>query len=571
MANSFTKVTLGAAQTVGFTTPTYIVSSHLTVSVNNVTVPAVQAGATQQVFGSFTSTNPLYYILVEGSTSLSFSEELPAGAVVLINRNSSQSVKLVSYSDSGLLTSDVLNEDSNQAFFIAQEALDQSAGNFDSSFEASQGVTVAKVAGIEALADVTDTENVVAALTAGTNITIAADGTISSTDTNTTYTVQDGELSQNNFTDADHTKLNAIEASADVTDTANVVAALTAGTNVAIASNGTISSTDTNTTYTGGTGLTLAGTTFNVDAAQTGITSVGALNGGSITSGFGAINIGSSSLTAGYFIVGSDSTYAPNNIINGGLTINNFNSADNLELVDTDSINNSSDPRLSFYRDSSSPADNDHAGRIEFYANNDADQKTNTAGILHRILDVTDGTEDGELSFTVMQAGTANTLLKLGPDGVNATAPLTITSSDTNADLVISNNEASSADASPIIKLNRSHGSSGGNDGDDIGKIQFFGANDRGLSSGGPEQILYASVYTEIGDASDGSEDGSLRYSRIVNGAQETGTLVLQPDNGGIQFPNLSTAPSSPQNGHVYYDVPAHKLKIYENGAWVNV
>lgn len=69
-----------------------------------------------------------------------------------------------------------------------------------------------------------------------------------------TYTVQDGQLSQNNFTDADHTKLNAIEASADVTDTANVVAALTAGTNVSIAANGTISSTDTNTTYSIGDG-----------------------------------------------------------------------------------------------------------------------------------------------------------------------------------------------------------------------------------------------------------------------------------------------------------------------------
>lgn len=54
----------------------------------------------------------------------------------------------------------------------------------------------------------------------------------------------------NVFTDADHTKLNAIEALADVTDTTNVVAALTAGTNVTIAANGTISSTDTNTVYT---------------------------------------------------------------------------------------------------------------------------------------------------------------------------------------------------------------------------------------------------------------------------------------------------------------------------------
>jgi|TARA_A200000159_G_scaffold146514_1_gene152914 hypothetical protein len=51
--------------------------------------------------------------------------------------------------------------------------------------------------------------------------------TITSTDTNTntTYSVQDGELSQNNFTDADHSKLDGIEASAQVTDTATVRAA----------------------------------------------------------------------------------------------------------------------------------------------------------------------------------------------------------------------------------------------------------------------------------------------------------------------------------------------------------
>jgi hypothetical protein len=123
------------------------------------------------------------------------------------------------------------------------------------------------------------------------------------------YSVQDGQLSQNNFTnadhskldgieanatadqtnaeirtaveaasdsnvftDADHTKLNAIEASADVTDTTNVVAALTAGTNVNIAGNGTISSTDTNTTYTAGTGITLSGTEFS--AASLALTTV---------------------------------------------------------------------------------------------------------------------------------------------------------------------------------------------------------------------------------------------------------------------------------------------------------
>ena len=55
--------------------------------------------------------------------------------------------------------------------------------------------------------------------------------TITATDTNTTYSIQDGELSQNNFTNADHSKLNAIEANAtaDQTD-AEIRAAVEAAT-----------------------------------------------------------------------------------------------------------------------------------------------------------------------------------------------------------------------------------------------------------------------------------------------------------------------------------------------------
>jgi len=114
-----------------------------------------------------------------------------------------------------------------------------------------------KLDGIESGADVTDTTNVVSSLTAGTNITIAVDGTISSTDTNTQlsseevedvvgsmvtgntesgitveYDDTDGKLdftvasqTDENFTTADHAKLDGIEASADVTDTANVTVA----------------------------------------------------------------------------------------------------------------------------------------------------------------------------------------------------------------------------------------------------------------------------------------------------------------------------------------------------------
>ncbi len=194
------------------------------------------------------------------------------------------------------------------------------SGNVDGRDIATDGT---KLDGIEAAADVTDTANVVAALTEGTNITIENDGTISSaaaytdadvdayinasilttdisegsnlyytnarvdayinasiltTDisegSNLYYTnaradarvnaivadylpLAGGSLTGNITTTgniagrdvaADGTKLDAIEAAADVTDTANVVAALTEGTNIDIAANGTISSTVT--TYT---------------------------------------------------------------------------------------------------------------------------------------------------------------------------------------------------------------------------------------------------------------------------------------------------------------------------------
>ena len=624
MANSFTKVTLGAAQTVGFTTPTYIVSSHLTVSVNNVTVPAVQAGATQQVFGSFTSTNPLFYNLVEGSTSLSFSEELPAGAVVLVNRNSSQSTKLVSYSDSGLLTSDVLNEDSNQAFFIAQEALDQSAGNFDSSFEASQGVTVTKVAGIEAGADVTDTANVVAALTAGTNITIASNGTIT-------------------------------------------------GTTV-----------DTNTTYTGGTGLTLAGTTFNVDAAQTGITSLGTLsglttgattvngaltvnsdtlkltsttassnvehpslelyrNGGAGSADLGAIkffgnnNAGtpekfqyagiyasvqtaadgneqgslafslghgggqedpamslfSYGLQMGYgnpilmsYSNGYQQFFSPNAaqksfklnatpsatvangiydiylpdvtggtlaVINsdktftaGATTVNGALAVNNTTQSITDTTTNSTSvygPTIEVYRNggdgdagSTAIVQSDKLGTIDFYGNNDAGtpEKIKYAKIFSTIYEETDGAESGRLSFSVINAGTltegANpaTILDLEPD-------VAVFKQDVR--IQTSANGGVQATSTPILELYQEDGPQA-DDGDHLGEIQFTALNNNNYS---PIKHKYAGIHAEIIDETNATEDGSLHFTAVTAGTEDTTVLTLNGTESTFTTPLVVT------------------------------
>ena len=58
------------------------------------------------------------------------------------------------------------------------------------------------------------------------------------------------------------------------------------------------------TALVAGTGITLTTNTLNVDAAQTQITSVGALDAGSITSGFGTIDTGSSAITTTGLISG---------------------------------------------------------------------------------------------------------------------------------------------------------------------------------------------------------------------------------------------------------------------------
>jgi hypothetical protein len=110
------------------------------------------------------------------------------------------------------------------------------------------------------------------------------------TDTNTTYSIGDGGLTEINFTTAKDTKLSGIEALADVTDSTNVVAALTAGTNITISAGGTIAAS-------GGTALNLY-----------------AENPSSYTSpsatGTNAVAIGSDATASGYgsFATGQDST-----------------------------------------------------------------------------------------------------------------------------------------------------------------------------------------------------------------------------------------------------------------------
>ena len=69
-------------------------------------------------------------------------------------------------------------------------------------------------------------------------------------------------------------------------------------------------------------------------------------------------------------------------------------------------------PELALTRNSSSPANNDFLGKIVFNGENDAAEETIYA-IFARATDVSDGTEDGNISFKVMDDGTVSDRLAL--------------------------------------------------------------------------------------------------------------------------------------------------------------
>lgn len=87
-----------------------------------------------------------------------------------------------------------------------------------------------------------------------------------------------------------------------------------------------------------------------------------------------------------------------NGSITGNLSISNTSTADSLLLTTTEDSATAA-PVLSLKRNSSNPADNDFIGQVSFKGENDADEEIEYASIKAKIVDMTDGTEDGNLEL----------------------------------------------------------------------------------------------------------------------------------------------------------------------------
>jgi len=152
------------------------------------------------------------------------------------------------------------------------------------------------------------------------------------------------------------------------------------------------------------------------------ITTTGALNSGSITSGFGTIDTGSSNITT----TGTGSFGVLN--ATDGCTITTADNTAQLKLESTDADANVG-PILEMTRNSSSPADNDILARIDFKGDNDAAEETFFGSINAVATDVSNGAEDGQIKHRVMVNGTVTSVLDLDASGASVTGGGTFSSS----------------------------------------------------------------------------------------------------------------------------------------------
>ena len=156
-------------------------------------------------------------------------------------------------------------------------------------------------------------------------------------------------------------------------------------------------------------------------------------------------------------------------------TISNTSTGDSL-LVTTTENSSTAGPVVTLKRNSGSPADADYLGQIKFKGENDNDQEVNYAKITGKILDASDGTEDGIIEFAHIKAGTqtitgrwrSDSLQLLNSTNLSVAGDATVTGTLSFSGITLpssdgSNGQVLQTDGSGTLSFAESGGGGGGN------------------------------------------------------------------------------------------------------------
>ena len=227
-------------------------------------------------------------------------------------------------------------------------------------------------------------------------------------------------------------------------------------------------------------------------------------------------------------------------------------------LIEGSRDDGSSNPEITLKRNTTSPADGDYNGSINFYGNNSADEDIKYAQIVMRTEDVTNASEDGALAFFTYGGAAARETLYLSNND---------TRMRTNNIKIASHLTTGENSAGPTIGLIRNDTTiSSGN------VLGTFGFGHTDGSPDFPEQTpqqLPASIRAVAAESAGSGDDGANMefYTKPINANKDvSSTLNMKIANDGSV-----TMPNQPAFG-VYKTVStASGSDVTHNASWANV
>tara|TARA_R100000808_G_C2154717_1_gene165956 strand:+ start:1602 stop:5804 length:4203 start_codon:yes stop_codon:yes gene_type:complete len=248
----------------------------------------------------------------------------------------------------------------------------------------------------------------------------------------------------------------------------------------------------------------------------------------------------------------------------GLLHLKDDNDSDTNPILFLESTSASADtaPDLRFYRNSSSPADNDYIGHLNFVGNNDAGtpEKISYADIFARIKDASDGSEDGALIFRTFVAGTDDDTMYIGGGKVG------IGTADIDAD-GLEINKGVDGEMTGLMLTN----SNSTNDTDDTVKIRMSAdarqKNSANIIVGKTEDYSEAAKHSAVMSLHVTTDGTSARYMTLRDGRIGMGSAVSAPAHPvHIQYSQASNNVLKVANSTGDNDSKCMTLMINHNG-----
>ena len=286
------------------------------------------------------------------------------------------------------------------------------------------------------------------------------------------------------------------------------------------------------------------------------------VNGTTTTAGLtanGAVNIdGTGTSNMDNVIIGANTAAAITGTTIAGTTatLTNTTTSDSV-LITTTEDSSTAGPVIALKRNSGSPADADYLGQIKFKGENDADQEVNYAKITGKILDASDGTEDGILEFSHIKAGSQVITGRWRSDGLqllNGTN-LTVAGNTTVTGSLIADGlsyPTSDGSAGQVIKT------------DGSGTLSFTTISTNSVSQGNSNVTVTDSGTGAITIAADGNTIITMNATTALDASAVTNAVRL-PNGTTAQRPSGSL-------GMIRYNSSTDNIEGYTtSGGWAQL